>query len=582
MQRFTQLFLEIDRTNRTGEKVAALRRYFEAATDPDAAWALFFLMGKRLRAPCTTAQLKRWAAECSGYPEWLVEVCHARVGDLAETLALLVGTAGVKLDDRGRGLAGWVEEIVQPLREFPEIEKREKLLQAWRSLPAEACLVFNKLLTGAFRMGVQRRLVLRALGEARGLDPAVLEHRLMGNWRPSAAGFRELCRSGGRSDDPERPFPFFLASSLEERSTPRSGGREAPDLPALLGARSEWQVEWKYDGVRAQVIRRAGTVFIWSRGDAIITGSFPEIAEAAAILPDGTVLDGEIVVWKGNRPGTFSELQGRLGRKKGSAAMARRFPCVLLAFDCLEWKGEDIRAFPLSRRRQELEQILKTARESGEGMDRTLRGTQLELPGLGRDSDGVPEGAGSGFPLRAAPLVEAPDWAELAGLREQARSRGVEGYMVKRRQSTYGVGRTRGDWWKWKVEPYTIDAVLVYAQAGHGRRAGLDTDFTFAVWKDRARSELVALCRAYSGLTDAEFRQVNRWMQAHTLDRRGPVRKVEPLLVFEIAFEGIRRSSRHKSGFALRFPRIARWRQDKAAADVDDLETVQALAIPGD
>ncbi|MEO1367480.1 MAG: cisplatin damage response ATP-dependent DNA ligase, partial [Acidobacteriota bacterium] len=369
-------------------------------------------------------------------------------------------------------------------------------------------------------------LTARALGKVAGLEPSAIQHRLMGTWQPSADFFTALLDPDAADDDLSRPYPFFLASPVDTATDSRR--------PEDLGPVEDFQVEWKWDGIRGQLIRRGGETFLWSRGEELVTDRFPEVASSAADLPDGTVLDGEILAWQDDHPLPFSVLQKRIGRKKPGRTILKKAPVTFLAYDLLESAGEDRRADPLAARRADLERI-----------------------------------AGPHFPL--SETVDAADWAALDALRQTSRERGVEGFMLKRLDSAYGTGRKKGEWWKWKVDPLTVDAVLVYAQAGHGKRATLLTDYTFAVWRDDA---LVPIAKAYSGLDDAEIRELDRWLRRHTRERFGPVRSVEPLQVFELAFEGIRRSTRHKSGVAVRFPRIARWRKDLGAKDADHLEQI--------
>lgn len=529
MKRFTQLFTELDESNRTNDKVAALKTYFSEAPAADASWALFFLSGNRLRAPVKTKALREWGSRLSGYPLWLVEESYAHVGDLAETLALILpepsaATGGMQ------PLHELMEEVVQPLLDWDEPIQFQMVREAWARLPARERFVFNKLITGAFRVGVSRTLVVRALAQVAEVEPAVMEHRLMGKWQPSAAAYQALfAEDADPAANPARPYPFYLAYALE-------GELEA------LGDVSDWQAEWKWDGIRAQLIKRQGQVMLWSRGDEMITGQFPEIAAAASHLPDGTVLDGEVLCWRDGQPLPFNALQTRLGRKRITPKILAEAPAVFLAYDCLEADGGDVRIQNLDTRRKKLETLLE------------------EMHG-----DGA---------LQLSPQVPVDGWETLAALRGESRERGVEGLMLKRRSAPYQVGRVKGDWWKWKIEPYAVDAVMVYAQAGHGRRAGLYTDYTFAV---RDGDELVPFAKAYSGLNDEEIRRVDAWVKAHTLKRHGPVRIVEPQLVFELHFEGIAESGRHKSGVAVRFPRIARWREDKQPGDVDTLESVRAL-----
>jgi DNA ligase-1 len=409
----------------------------------------------------------------------------------------------------------------------PEIQRRE-VLNAWNQMDESQRFVWNKLITGGFRVGVSRRLVVRALERFSGIDAAVITHRLMGEWSATADTYRRILSPDTRDADISRPYPFYLAYPLTEKL-------------GQLGSINNWQVEWKWDGIRGQVIKRRQQVFVWSRGEELVTEKYPELADSAASLPDGTVLDGEILPWKDDRPLPFSELQRRIGRKTVAKKLLLDVPTAFLAYDILESDGADLRQMPLLKRRKSLDLMI-----SNLPSDRMI----------------------------LSPLVRAQNWRELEILRKESRHRGVEGFMLKRLDSVYQVGRRRGDWWKWKVDPLTADAVLIYAQRGHGKRAGLFTDYTFAVWQG---DTLVPFAKAYSGLNDKEIGQVDRYIQRNTLERFGPVRSVRPELVFEIAFEGIQKSSRHKSGLAVRFPRIARWRRDKKIEEIDTVETLKTL-----
>ncbi len=530
MQRFADLYATLDATNRTNEKVAALVDYFAAAPPQDAAWALYFLSGRRLKRLVSSSLLRTWVAEDSGLPLWLVEESYDAVGDIAETLALLLPE---RSESVSMPLHTLVETRLLPLAAQDAAGQLALVRQTWAELPAHQRFVFNKLITGSFRVGVGRTLVVRALAQVAGIDPAVMAHRLMGSWEPTARDYARLLDATTAAGDHSQPYPFFLAYALDRE-------------PAALGSREEWQVEWKWDGIRAQVIHRQGEVLVWTRGEELVTGDYPEIAALGAALPAGTVIDGEILAWQDDQPLPFNVLQQRIGRKRLNSAALRDAPVTLMAYDLLEVAGEDVRAWPLSQRRAGLERL----------------------------AGALPADAA----FRLSPIVDAADWATIATLHATSRARGAEGFMLKRRNSGYGVGRTKGDWWKWKIDPYSIDAVLIYAQRGHGRRASLYTDYTFAVWDG---GELVPVAKAYSGLTDAEIRQVDAFVRKHTTGRFGPVRAVTPHLVFELAFEGIQPSSRHKSGIALRFPRMARWRHDKLPRDADHLSTLRALLTEG-
>ena len=528
MKAFARLYADLDETTATSEKVAALVRYFGDAPAADAAWAVHFLSGRRPKRLIRSGDLRAWVTEAAAIPEWLFDESYHAVGDLAETIALLLPESADPDADSGP-LRVWVEERLLRLRELEPPAQRAALLAAWSELGGRERYVWNKLITGAFRVGASQRLVVRALAEVSGVPDEVIAHRLMGAWEPDADFFRRLVATDTEDADRSRPYPFALAYPLELEAD-------------ALGAVDEWQAEWKWDGIRAQLVRRAGSVWLWSRGEDLLTGRFPEVELAGGILPDGSVLDGELLPWLDGAPLPFAQLQRRIGRKTLSRKILAEVPVVLLAYDLLEDAGADVRAQPLVERRARLEALVGA------------------LPG--------------GAAIRMSPIVDARDWAALVDARQAARERNAEGLMLKRRNSVYGVGRRRGDWWKWKVDPYSVDAVLIYAQLGSGRRAGLFTDYTFGIWDD---GKLVPFAKAYSGLTDAEIAAVDAFVRQNTVERFGPVRVVKPDLVFELAFEGIQRSSRHRSGIAVRFPRIARWRTDKRAEDADSLDTVRAL-----
>jgi DNA ligase-1 len=530
MKLFTELYTKLDQTNKTNEKVQALTDYFAQARPADAAWALYFLSGRKPRQIVPSKKIREWAIEEAGIPEWLFLESRDTVGDTAETIALLLANNPVTLDTPLQTL---VEEKLLPLRAAAEDVQKEAVLAAWRGMDYAQRLVYNKLISGAFRVGISQLLVMRALSNLTEIPTDIIAQRLMGEWSPTAEFFERVTNGQLDEDDTPiaRPYPFHLAYQLD-------------DAPEDVGDINDWQAEWKWDGIRAQVIKRAGQVFIWSRGEDLITERFPEIATAAEALKDGTVLDGEILPWSPQGVQPFTTLQRRIGRKNLSAKMLAEIPVILQAYDLLEYEGADIRPEPIKTRREYLEKTLQ------------------ELP------------VEAGAVLMPTEQVEAGSWGELGEKREESRSLGVEGFMLKRLESPYRTGRHKGDWWKWKVDPYTIDAVLIYAQKGSGKRSNLFTDYTFAVWRD---GELVPFAKAYSGLTDAEIRRVDNFVRRNTIETFGPVRSVTPQLVFELAFEAIQKSTRHKSGVAVRFPRIARWREDKTIKDADSLESIHAL-----
>ena len=524
MRHFAALFDAIDRTTSTNAKVAAMVSYFAEAPREDAAWAVFFLTGRRLKRLVPSAAIQEWTLATTGLPSWLLHECWSVVGDGAEIAALVLDQVPAAPSEN-LPLSRWVEERIITLKNLSPELQQARVTDWWRRLDRLQRFMLLKLLTGEFRVGVSQTLVVRAIAQAAGLPATTIAARLMGEWTPSAEWFSSVLSHERTDDDRSRPYPFCLASPLDV-------------APETLGSPDEWLIEWKWDGIRAQLVKRDGRVHLWSRGEELITHRFPEIAAAATNLPDGTVLDGEVLAFRDDRPMPFSALQQRIGRQKQVAQLVRAVPVVFMTYDLLEDRGEDIRPIMQRERRERLEGLLK------------------------------------GSLLRPSPVVTRATWPELAALRAESRARGVEGLMLKRLTSAYGVGRKRGDWWKWKIEPFSIDAVLIYAQPGSGKRASLLTDYTFGVWD---QGELVPIAKAYSGLSNEEIDEMDRWIRRHTVERFGPVRHVEPAHVFELGFEGIARSTRHRSGIAVRFPRMLRWRRDKKPQDADTIESVRAL-----
>ncbi|WBS01636.1 ATP-dependent DNA ligase [Pseudoduganella sp. SL102] len=541
MREFAGLYAELDETTATNRKLEALKAYFSSAAPENAAWAVYFLAGGKPRQAIPVKLLRQYATEYAMLDEWLFDECYNAVGDLAETIAHILPEPKHRSDV---GLAEWIEQRIAPLRGAAPETIRAALFQYWDELETRERFLLVKLIGGGFRVGVSRLLVTRALSGIAAVDAKLIAQRLMG-WTdgsvsPTAKGFLQLIAQESPDEHAQRggqPYPFFLAHQLNAD-------------PATLGELERWQVEWKYDGMRAQVVRRDGS-WVWSRGEDLITERFPELASLP--LPDGTVVDGEILVWRGGEgeadaPAPFADLQKRIGRKALSAKFLAEYPAVLVAYDLLERDGVDLRKLPQCERRTLLEQLV----------------ADVASP-----------------QLRISPLVEADSWEALATIREESRMRGVEGMMLKAKDAQYGVGRTKdvGTWWKWKIDPYSVDAVLIYAQAGHGRRASLYTDYTFAVWDSDGNGgrHLVPFAKAYSGLTDAEIAQVDNAVRRTTVERFGPVRSVRPTMVFEIGFEGIQASPRHKSGIAVRFPRILRRRDDKAVEEADTLDMLKGL-----
>ncbi|MBT32664.1 MAG: ATP-dependent DNA ligase [Thalassobius sp.] len=524
MRRFATLFSELDQTNKTNKKISLLKEYFLNAPDKDKLWVLAFFTHKRPKRQLKTSLLRSWVTEIAHIPDWLFSESYNIVGDLAETISLVLPEPKHKSN---KSLTEWVS-FLKSLGDLDEEKQKQEVIQALDELEPQERFILVKLLSGGFRIGVSQNLIVRAVSEATGVDKAVIAHRIMGNWHPDEITFNELIIEESPDQDISRPYPFCLAHPISD---------EVEDL----GDESDWFAEWKWDGIRGQIIVRNNQLFIWSRGEELVTDKFPEFETFNIDIPDGTVLDGEILSYENGVPLSFGELQTRIGRKNITKSILKKTPVAFMAYDILEWENKDLRNTLFEERRQILENLnSKISHKS----------------------------------FVISPLVKFSSWNELKEIRSLSREHFAEGLMLKRKSSVYHVGRKRGDWWKWKIDPLSVDGVLIYAQKGHGRRAGLYTDYTFGVWDE---GELIVFAKAYSGLTDAEIRQVDAFIRRNTQERFGPVRTVTPKLVFEIGFEGIRQSKRHKSGVALRFPRILRWRKDKTIEQADTLASLNDL-----
>lgn len=524
MRRFLELFETLDATTSTKAKVNALKSYFDQVPPDDAAWALFFLSGNRLKRVVSSRKISEWCLERVGLPDWLFDECYASVGDTAETVALLLPSTPIEQRPSLR-LSEWMEKRILPLSKMEEGEQKRFVNQWWDELSGNEKFILNKILTGSFRVGVSALLTLRGLSLSLKVPTTDLALRLSGDWQPSAAFFESLPHKS--SIQTLNPYPFYLASPLGTNFE-------------ALGNPEDWLAEWKWDGIRAQAIGREEGIAIWSRGHELISTAFPEIIEDLQHLPKGFALDGELIVYENGKVRPFADLQKRLGRKKVSSAIQKEYPVVMMLYDVLEWEGKDQRAIPLIERRELLQEIKKSLPER----------------------------------FIVSPALSFSEWADLSALREKAREERTEGLMLKKKISSYGVGRQRGSWWKYKVDPMQVDAVLIYAQPGSGQRSGQYTDYTFGVW---VGEELVPVAKAYSGLSKEEIRELDYWIRRNTDEKFGPVRKVKPFHVFELAFEAIQLSKRHKAGVALRFPRIIRWRKDKPAKEADTLDNLKTL-----
>jgi len=533
MKNFAELIKTLDSSNKTSVKVDALTNYFRNASDEDKVWTIAILSHRRPPRPVNTTLLRLWANELADIPLWLFEESYHIVGDLAETIALVIPTTKEHSD---RSLTEFLQEIIA-LKKKTDFEKKEYLQTNWLALNYYERFIFTKLITGSLRIGVSQKLMTRALSKAENIDEDALAYKLMGDWNPNTITFQELILDEKSSDYLSKPYPFYLAYPIEGE-------------PSNLGNAEEWSAEHKWDGIRSQTIIRDNDIYVWSRGEELVTDKYPEFGSFVGVIPDGTVIDGEILPFIDNEIGTFNDLQTRIGRKTVSPALLKKSPVIIKAYDLLEWKGQDIRNLPFEERRILLEKLYDDIKHSN-------------------------------IPLQLSERVKFSTWEELTEERLRSREMRSEGLMIKRKDSPYLVGRKKGDWWKWKIEPLVIDAVLTYAMRGHGRRSNLFTDYTFALWQDNDKNEreLVTFAKAYSGLTDAEFRMVDDWIKKNTLERFGPVRSVTPQLVFEIGFEGISLSKRHKSGIATRFPRILRWRHDKKIDEANSIEDLKSMIV---
>ncbi|HEV8083370.1 MAG TPA: ATP-dependent DNA ligase [Chitinophagaceae bacterium] len=526
LELFAQLVSELSTSTKTNDKLQSLVDYFATAPDDDKVWVIAIFSGRRPRRTVNSRLMRDWCAEITNYPSWLFEECYHTVGDLAETLALLLPETK-QSDQINKSLSHYLETFISIEKQDESIRKKF-ILDSWDQMNHDERFVFNKLITGSFRIGVSQKTIVNALAKTVDLSASVIAHRISGNWDPVTTSFNDLLSESASISDFSKPYPFYLAYALEEEAS-------------TLGSPAEWQAEWKWDGIRGQVIKRNNELFVWSRGEELMTDKFPEYFILKDLLPDGVVIDGEIIPAVDGKPLPFAILQTRIGRKNIGKKQLLEAPICFFAYDLLEYNYEDWREKTLAERRNKLESIVSPIKNNA---------------------------------IQISEIIFFTSWNELSELRKNSREMNSEGIMLKRKDSNYKVGRKRGDWWKWKIDPLTIDCVMIYAQKGSGRRSNLYTDYTFAV-KDG--DKLVSFTKAYSGLTDKEFAQVDNFVKRNSIEKFGPVRTVKPELVFEIAFEGIAASNRHKSGVALRFPRMSRWRKDKTIDEINTIEDLKAM-----
>lgn len=526
LQLFAEMVTEISTSTKTNDKIQSLVNYFATASGADKVWVIAIFSGRRPRRTVNSRLMQEWCTEIIKIPDWLFNECYHTVGDLSETLALLLPETK-RAGQVNENLSDYLQQFIAIEKEDEEVKKKF-IVQSWNQMNRDERFVFNKLITGSFRIGVSQKTIVNALSKVVDLSPSVIAHRISGNWDPSTTSFTDLLSKSASVSDFSKPYPFYLAYALDDDVT-------------NLGPTNEWQAEWKWDGIRGQIIKRNNELFVWSRGEELMTDKFPEYFILKDLLPDGVVLDGEILPTIDGKPLSFSVLQTRIGRKNVGKKQLQEAPVSFFAYDLLEYNYEDWREKPLAERRKKLEEII--------------------LP--------IANNA-----IHISEIISFNSWEDLAELRKKSRSINSEGIMLKRKDSDYKVGRKRGDWWKWKIDPLTIDCVMVYAQKGSGRRSNVYTDYTFAV---RDGDKFVTFTKAYSGLTDKEFAQVDHFVKRNSIEKFGPVRTVKPELVFEIAFEGIAASNRHKSGVALRFPRMSRWRKDKTVDEINTMDDLKEM-----
>ena len=534
MKRFAELIMKLATTTKTTAKLEAIRAYFSYANSEDKIWIIALFTGRRPKRSVNSALLRASCIQAANIDPWLFEECYHTVGDLAETISLLIPESNIDTKDVVEYSLSHYMNLLRNIGKEEDDVKALFVMDAWKQMNRSEIFVFNKLMTGGFRIGVSQKLMVNAIAKTTDVSPSIIAHRIMGDWNPATISFDELMSTEHSAADDSKPYPFYLAYAIENEVNE-------------LGNENDWQAEWKWDGIRGQIIKRNDELFVWSRGEELMTDKFPEYKILLELLPNGTAIDGEIISLaappeEGNfAPLPFSALQTRIGRKNITAKELKQAPVGFIAYDLLEENGEDIRKFAMVERRKKLKEIIN----------------KINVPFL-----------------HLSPIIEFKKWDELIDIRKLSRDKGSEGIMLKRKESEYKDGRKRGDWWKWKIDPLTIDAVMIYAQKGSGRRSNLYTDYTFAV-KDG--DKLVTFAKAYSGLTDKEFAQVDNFVKRNSIEKFGPVRTVKPELVFELAFEGIAESKRHKSGVALRFPRMSRWRKDKKPEDINTLDDLKMM-----
>jgi len=539
LNNFSELFLNLDSSNSTNNKIEVLKNYFLSNDPIDNSWAIYLLTGKSNKRFISGRYLKNLFSELYEYPVWLIDTCYLKVGDSAEVITLLLKN---KSTSRKKVLLNislneLLSKTIPDLSKLNDEEKNFKIKNMWETLPEDNHLIFNKILTGTFRVGVSIGLITKSISKLINIDEEIISHRLMGNFEPSIDSYEFLINKNINLQElNSKPFPFLLANTIEDKIFKHSI--------------NDFQFEWKYDGIRMQLIKRSGNVSLWTRGQELVNDSFPELVDKMSHIKDDFVLDGELLVWnfKEQIAFDFSLLQKRINRKSPTRSIQIKYPIIFIAYDLLEINGRDIREIKLENRRIELEKYFSKWHNK----------TENNISAI----------------FKICNLIFPKDWPDALNYKEKSRENNTEGLIIKKKTSIYSSGRKRGIWWKYKVDPMQLDAVLIYAKGGSGRRAGLYTDYSFALWKDK---ELIKFASAYSGLTNIEIKELDKWIRKNTIEKFGPVRSLKPEMVFEISFEKIQISKRHKSGIAVRFPRITKWRKDKKINDADSLENAYEL-----
>jgi len=526
MKAFAKLISNLEQTSKEAFKVTALAQYFSNATDEDKLWTLALFTGTRPKRVVDIKALKEFAEQVYTEGEWLFEASHQIVGDMAETIAYFLPKAK---RNGNHTLSEWIS-MIRTIFNAERIDQRDAITKAWDTLRPEERFIFNKLITGGFRIDVSLKLLSKALAIVTGKDENLLAHKLNSDWHPDEVSFETLIFTENPEAEKSKPYPFHLAHTLES-------------TVAELGDISNWQVERKWDGIRVQVIVRGNKISIWSRKGDILSSKVPELKPLAESMEDGTVLDGELICFKNGKILPINNLRTRFGRRNNSKKQFEESPCVFMAYDILEFKGEDIRNKDLAERRKKLEKVI------------------LQY----YDEHKI---------ILLSDIINNDNWESINSEREKSREHQVTGLVLKNKKSIYGSSRVEGDWWKWPVDPLFIDAILLYAQAGEGGSSKMYREYSFALWHGE---DLVTFAKAKSGLEDKELKELTSFVKKNTKEKFGPVRSVAAVQIFRLAFDSITASKRHKSGILLKNPRLIEWLRDKNIEDGNNLDDLKKM-----